>query len=198
MPDNAPDHCPSTPGVAANYGCPADWEVVIVHGWWEPDDPYDWITNYAICPDGTLQTSYDQCAEYGVWGAFATAYYVGGTYIATLEKDDGYEPQEEPCQGTACWTPGDWVAWCSQHQGTAEEWIVDMTPECQHYGFNPEAALMEALLAVAAAHPFETCIVAAAGTTIVGIWTKGTAGQWIVTGSVAAGVSCTLLFGGDS
>lgn len=131
VPDNAPDHCPDTPGVATNYGCPADWEVVIVHGWWEPDDPYDWITDYAICPDGTLQTSYDLCAEYGGWGAFATALYVGGTHTATLEKDDGYESQEEPCQGTACWTPGDWASWYWLHQGTAAEWIVDMTPQCR-------------------------------------------------------------------
>ena len=76
-----------------------------------------------------------------------------------------------------------------------------MTPECQHHGFTSEAALMEALLAVAAAHPFETCIVAAAGTTIVGVWTKGKAGQWIATGAVVTGVSCTsctLLFNYDS
>ena len=131
VPDNAPDHCPSTPGVATNYGCPADWGVLIVHGWWydDADDPFDWVTDYALCPDGTLHVSYDQCPDYGYWGVFAVAYYGHGSHINTIREDDGYRPQptaeeqfaDVDCDDgiTACWTLGDWAAYCNIVGGTA-------------------------------------------------------------------------------
>ena len=95
-------------------GLPADLEVVIVHGWWHPDDSFACVADCAICPDGTLHISYDQCPDYGYWDAFVAARHVYGSHIDTLEKDDGYRPQEEEeaCQGVACWTPGDWAMFC--------------------------------------------------------------------------------------
>lgn len=144
-------------------------------------------------PDGTQRTSYDQCSDYGTWGEFATAYYDSAGHVETLWEDDGYRPQEA-CQGTACWSPGDWISWCWQATASDNPWVVDITPQCQHYGFPTDAALQDALLAVAAKYPKTTCMVATAGTVIVAVWTKGKAGKWLTTGLIVAGVSCALLF----
>ena len=96
VPDDAPDHCPNVRGVASNYGCPADLEVVVAYGyrWWEyaEEEWSDWFIDYVMCPDGNLYVSEDGCPTYGTWGWFAVAYCGPGlVHEETVEMHDGAE-----------------------------------------------------------------------------------------------------------
>ncbi len=76
-------------GQCGNHGCPAGEELVFVYGF--PDELWEWITDYVICPDGNLYTSYEDCQKYGFWGTYYVAQmWPDGSHMRTDKRHDGF------------------------------------------------------------------------------------------------------------
>ena len=163
------------------------------------------------CPDGLTVSYYTNCLGFESWVAYNLAYHdeSSGEYSGTTTRvvsedeesdesdDDGGEEEsfaEVDCEDgiTACWSIGDWVAYCQIVEGQnayLDAYCDDIIGELT--GANDiEAAMESALMDIAKEYPATTCITGFLIGGAAARWVKikkGSDTAWILSSVVATG-----------
>lgn len=201
------DACPTQPGYGWNDGCPGVRVTGTRNNFWLVE-----------CPDGSTVSVWTQCRGFENWTRWHASYYDQDTGellytdTHTTETETTEEPDEEEsgvegedfaevdCDAgiTACWTPGDWFAFCTTHG--SDNPGVQMAPECDFLtGSSGALSAIEArLMEIARDYPRTTCAVgvaASAGAAVVfaKIKNKDTAGvTWVIVSTTAVGCAFAM------